>query len=220
VFAFVHALLDRLGEQHELMLLAETNTPTARYTSHAHAFHRAHLAAPSSGRPRPISPHFRPMSSSPPALISERGALHLSQPHEFLVNIMPLRTAEVAVIEKHITATHGRDPFCLDLFLTFGPPPDGPTPRHWFHFAHVCDAPAQIPTTREELIHTARFERLFPGEGGIDIHGILGALPATIPYALEIPRATLAAQLGEKECARLAIHAARQNHFHPQWTTV
>ncbi|MFI5933754.1 TIM barrel protein [Actinoplanes sp. NPDC051494] len=82
-------------------------------------------------------------------------------------------------------------------------------PREWFHFAHVCDAPPGVPATNEELIHTARFERLFPGEGGIDIHGILDALPAGIPYALEIPRATLVAQVGGKEHARLAIAAAR-----------
>ena len=82
-------------------------------------------------------------------------------------------------------------------------------PPEWFHFAHVCDAPAEIPSTTAGLIHTARFERLFPGEGGIDVHGILAALPAGIPYALEIPRATLAAQVGAKEHARLAISAAR-----------
>jgi sugar phosphate isomerase/epimerase/4-hydroxyphenylpyruvate dioxygenase-like putative hemolysin len=82
-------------------------------------------------------------------------------------------------------------------------------PAHWFHFAHVCDAPAEIPATTEGLIHTARFERLFPGEGGIDVHSILAALPAGIPYALEIPRATLVAQVGGKEHARLALAAAR-----------
>jgi 4-hydroxyphenylpyruvate dioxygenase len=84
-------------------------------------------------------------------------------------------------------------------------------PREWFHFAHVCDAPAEIPPTTEGLIHTARFERLFPGEGGIDMDGILSAMPSDIPYALEIPRATLVAQVGAKEHARLAITAARQH---------
>ncbi|MEH1167761.1 TIM barrel protein [Micromonospora sp. CPCC 205539] len=82
-------------------------------------------------------------------------------------------------------------------------------PAAWFHFAHVCDAPPGVPTTNEGLIHTARFERLFPGEGGIDVHGILDALPPGLPYALEIPRATLVAQVGAKEHARLAITAAR-----------
>ncbi|MET0418554.1 MAG: TIM barrel protein [Actinoplanes sp.] len=83
-------------------------------------------------------------------------------------------------------------------------------PAEWFHFAHVCDAPAGVPPTNEELIHTARFERLYPGEGGIDIDGILAALPPGLPYALEIPRAQLVAQIGAKEHARLAIAAARR----------
>ena len=85
-------------------------------------------------------------------------------------------------------------------------------PAEWFHFVHVCDAPPAVPATNEGLIHTARFERLFPGEGGIDVHGILDALPPGLPYALEIPRATLVAQVGGKEHARLAITAAR-NYF-------
>ena len=38
------------------------------------------------------------------------------------------------------------------------------------------------------IIRTARDERLFPGEGGIDVRGILAAMPSDIPYALEIPR--------------------------------
>ena len=82
-------------------------------------------------------------------------------------------------------------------------------PAHWFHFAHVCDAPPGVPPTTAEVIHTARFERLFPGEGGIDVRGILGALPPGLPYALEIPRATLVAQVGAKEHARLALAATR-----------
>ncbi len=84
-------------------------------------------------------------------------------------------------------------------------------PPEWFHYVHVCDAPGEIPTTTAGLIHTARFERLFPGEGDIDMLGILSALPTGIPYALEIPRATLVAQVGAKEHTRLAISAARRH---------
>jgi sugar phosphate isomerase/epimerase/4-hydroxyphenylpyruvate dioxygenase-like putative hemolysin len=84
-------------------------------------------------------------------------------------------------------------------------------PPEWFHYVHVCDAPGEIPVTTAELIHTARFERLFPGEGGIDMFRILDALPEALPYALEIPRATLVAQVGPKEHARLAIGAARRH---------
>jgi 4-hydroxyphenylpyruvate dioxygenase len=82
-------------------------------------------------------------------------------------------------------------------------------PRRWFNFAHVCDAPAEIPATTEGLINTARHDRLFPGEGGIDVRGILAALPSGIPYALEIPRTALAAEVGEQELVRLAITATR-----------
>lgn len=89
-------------------------------------------------------------------------------------------------------------------------------PREWFRFAHVCDAPGEIPATREGLIRTARLERLFPGEGGIDVQGILAALPPGIPYALEIPRVTLSALVGEKECARLALRASRMHLDTPE----
>ena len=89
-------------------------------------------------------------------------------------------------------------------------------PPEWFHFVHVCDAPPAVPSTNEGLIHTARFERLFLGEGGIDIRGILGALPPGLPYALEIPRATLVAQVGGKEHARLAVTAARDYLTRPR----
>ncbi|WP_127793465.1 TIM barrel protein [Agromyces sp. LHK192] len=84
-------------------------------------------------------------------------------------------------------------------------------PPEWFHYAHVCDAPGDIPASTADLIHTARFERLFPGEGELDMFGILAALPAGLPYALEIPRAMLVAQVGPKEHARLAIAAAREH---------
>ncbi|MEV4349976.1 TIM barrel protein [Actinoplanes sp. NPDC049596] len=87
-------------------------------------------------------------------------------------------------------------------------------PAEWFHFVHVCDAPPAVPATNEGLIHTARFERLFPGEGGIDIPTILGALPPGLPYALEIPHAELVAQVGGKEHARLALSRTRDHLEH------
>src|SRR5947209_1620971 len=64
-------------------------------------------------------------------------------------------------------------------------------PREWFPFAHVCDAPKEIPDTLESIIRTARDERLFPGEGECGVREILACMPANIPYALGIPRVTL-----------------------------
>jgi sugar phosphate isomerase/epimerase len=84
-------------------------------------------------------------------------------------------------------------------------------PPEWFHFVHVCDAPPEIPDTTEGLIHTARFERSFPGDGGLSMREILAALPGDIPYALEIPHAELAVQVGAREYARQALVAARRH---------
>lgn len=81
-------------------------------------------------------------------------------------------------------------------------------PRKWFRFAHVCDAEQQVPRTLEGIIRTGREERLFPGEGTIDVRGILACLPDEIPYSLEIPRSALTKAVGPEEVARLAIRVA------------
>jgi sugar phosphate isomerase/epimerase len=84
-------------------------------------------------------------------------------------------------------------------------------PRAWFRFAHVCDAAREVPPTMAGIIRTARDERQFPGEGGIDVRGILACLPQDIPYALEIPRVALTKAVGPEEVARLAIAVARSH---------
>jgi hypothetical protein len=61
------------------------------------------------------------------------------------------------------------------------------------------------------IIRTARDERQFPGEGSIDVRGILAAMPQDIPYALEIPRVTLTKAVGPEEVARLAVTVARSH---------
>jgi sugar phosphate isomerase/epimerase len=85
-------------------------------------------------------------------------------------------------------------------------------PRGWFRFAHVCDASREVPPTRESVIRTARFERLFPGEGECAVRETLGCLPQDVPYSLEIPRATLMKAVGPDEVARLAL-AVTKSHL-------
>jgi len=82
-------------------------------------------------------------------------------------------------------------------------------PRDWFHFAHVCDACKEIPPTSDGLIHTAREDRLDPGEGGIDIAAILNRLPE-IPYSLEIPNLERVKQFGYGEHARRCLENAKK----------
>jgi sugar phosphate isomerase/epimerase len=81
-------------------------------------------------------------------------------------------------------------------------------PREWFHFAQISDAPASYSTEREELIRIGRAERLYLGEGGIDVASILGRLPP-VPLSIEIPNVAKLESLGAEQYARLCIETAR-----------
>jgi sugar phosphate isomerase/epimerase len=81
-------------------------------------------------------------------------------------------------------------------------------PRHRLHYAQICDAPPEIPTTTEGLIHTARCQRLLPGEGGIDLRGLFASLPDNVPVSVEIPNEKRAPGLGAEEWARQALMAS------------
>lgn len=85
----------------------------------------------------------------------------------------------------------------------------GQVPPAWLRYAQLCDAPAARPTDTETLLLQARAERLLPGDGGLDLAGILRALPATAPLSLEIPMATLARTVPALERARRALAATR-----------
>jgi sugar phosphate isomerase/epimerase len=82
-------------------------------------------------------------------------------------------------------------------------------PRAMLSYAQLCDASGDIPATHEGLIHTARCDRLLPGEGGIDLVGILSQLPAELPLSLEIPNAVRLPALGPEEWCRQALAAAK-----------
>jgi sugar phosphate isomerase/epimerase len=82
-------------------------------------------------------------------------------------------------------------------------------PRAMLSYAQLCDAPGEIPATHEGLIHTARCARLLPGEGGIDLVGILSQLPVDLPLSLEIPNEERLPALGAEEWARQALAAAK-----------
>ncbi|MBV9735812.1 MAG: sugar phosphate isomerase/epimerase [Acidisphaera sp.] len=77
-------------------------------------------------------------------------------------------------------------------------------------FVHVCDAPVQDSYTTEELLHASRVERLPPGEGAIDIPGILAHLPPGIPVALEVPMAELTRTEGAETVARRVRQGAER----------
>jgi len=84
-------------------------------------------------------------------------------------------------------------------------------PRRWFRYAQICDvASPDPPDTRQAWIDEATRERLPPGEGVIDLVGLLRALPPGIPLALEIPQATLARSQPAEIRVANAVEATRR----------
>ncbi|MEY4268478.1 MAG: hypothetical protein RIS90_3013, partial [Pseudomonadota bacterium] len=77
-------------------------------------------------------------------------------------------------------------------------------PRRLLHYAQICDAEAGTHFSTEQLLHTARCERLLPGDGNIDLCGLFAALPADLPVSVEVvnlPReATIPAQPWAASC--------------------
>lgn len=81
-------------------------------------------------------------------------------------------------------------------------------PREWFHFLHLCDSPAEVPANKGELTRIIREERLYVGEGCIDIAGVLSRIPE-IPCSIEVPHSRRAGELGYEEFARRCLQTAK-----------
>lgn len=76
-------------------------------------------------------------------------------------------------------------------------------------FAHLCDALVHPPYGDDALLHSARAERLPPGEGQIDLRAILSALPPHLPLGLEVPMTALARAQGPAAALTRSYRAAR-----------
>ncbi len=90
-------------------------------------------------------------------------------------------------------------------------------PRELFHFAHLCDAPVEIPVEKDEMTRILREARSYVGEGGIDVASILNAIPV-IPYSIELPHIAHVKEFGYAEHARRCLQSAKDylsNHPHP-----
>lgn len=81
-------------------------------------------------------------------------------------------------------------------------------PREWFHFAHLCDAPAEIPADRAEMTRILREARLYVGEGGIDVASILNRLPEMV-YSIELPNLARVREIGYAEHAFRCLESAK-----------
>jgi sugar phosphate isomerase/epimerase len=83
-------------------------------------------------------------------------------------------------------------------------------PASRLRFMQLCDVPAAIPPTMDAILAEARAERLFPGEGGVDLIALLRAVPRDLPLSLEVPTHTLARTVGATERARRALAATKR----------
>lgn len=59
--------------------------------------------------------------------------------------------------------------------------------RGLLRYMQLCDAPAAIPATPDELRFEARHNRLPPGEGGLPLKALMQALPPDIDISVETP---------------------------------
>ncbi len=82
-------------------------------------------------------------------------------------------------------------------------------PQDRLRYAQLCDAPAERPVDVQGLLLQARAERLMPGDGGLDLLGILRALPRDIPLSVEVPMQTLAKTVPALERARRMLDKTR-----------
>ena len=83
-------------------------------------------------------------------------------------------------------------------------------PPAQLNFIQLCDVPAAIPPSMDALLAQARAERLFPGDGDVDLVSLLRAVPKDIPVSVEVPTHTLARTVGAVERARRALVATRR----------
>lgn len=83
-------------------------------------------------------------------------------------------------------------------------------PAQRLRYLQLCDVPATQPPDMDAILAEARAERLFPGEGGLDLVALLRAVPPDIPLSIEVPTHTLARTMGATERARRALVATRR----------
>jgi len=136
----------------------------------------------------------------------------LAARHGLSANLEPMPWVDVSNIAKAMRILEGaarpNGGLLVDAihFFRAGDSPRAlaKVPRRFLRYVQLCDARPERPADMQEIIRQARSDRLFPGEGGLDLKGLLGALPAGIPISLEIP---VAKKIEPLERARRALAA-------------
>lgn len=90
------------------------------------------------------------------------------------------------------------------------------TDKKYFRFMHLCDGPAGpdgdpvLDNIKDELmLFTAREGRQYPGEGAMDIAGMVAAIPGAA-LSIELPNLKRIQELGVEGHARRCIETSKQ----------
>lgn len=78
-----------------------------------------------------------------------------------------------------------------------------------YGFIHLCDCPGPVPALADpEMIRVAREGRLYVGEGGADIAGMIRALPPN-PCSIELPNTERVLKYGAAQHAKRCLDTAK-----------
>jgi sugar phosphate isomerase/epimerase len=148
------------------------------------------------------------------ARLTERFArlCDLAAAHGLNANLEPMPWVDISTVAKakRLLAAAGRSNAALLV-----------DPIHFFradnridelkgtraNYVQLCDALAKVPGDMQEIVRQARGDRLFPGEGELDLRGLMAALPAGLPISLEVP---CARPMSPLERARRALEATNR----------
>jgi len=82
-------------------------------------------------------------------------------------------------------------------------------PVNRVNYVQFCDGLVPYDPSDEGLIRVARAERLFPGQGGIDLIGLARAIPKSVTISVEVPHRALAQKVDAKGRAAMAMAATQ-----------
>ncbi|WP_151719518.1 sugar phosphate isomerase/epimerase family protein [Gemmobacter serpentinus] len=82
-------------------------------------------------------------------------------------------------------------------------------PADRVNYVQFCDGTVPYDPSDEGLIRIARGERLFPGQGGIDLIGLARVIPEGVTISVEVPHRPLATKIDARARAEMAIAATR-----------
>ena len=133
----------------------------------------------------------------------------LAGKHGIAVSLEPMPWVEVSTVRKARRVIDGTEAAVLVDAIHFYR--EDNTLEELKHVPHrymqLCDAYPERPADVQEIIRQARGDRLFPGEGGLDLKGLLAALPPDLPISVEIP---VARKMSPVERAKKAMEATRK----------